>query len=677
MSREIGVPPLPLAEKLPRAGFTRDGGGPLLNIIFDEPLVAISPGIFEDRTELTGCQERIAADHEVPITYEVRRPTYQDDGTRPLKTYLGIRPIEPAYQAKIADVRTSPRMDAQQRKGLRKMERVGGMLLGIFVDRPVRDSNKTIKRDPEYLYTGTTPDDTEIHRKTVVTEHRHVRRGVQVGIGLPRFLDRRRSILGLTDKGISNRGWAIVLSALAGGTLATPWVQLPEGTTEKIENAVEDVSGGHLDMGVIVANTPNIRIPIPDIDVDLAAETVTIDRDSRQIKEQGAPTVIHTTEVLPGDTPEATVKLTQFGLGNFEGYVGQYDLTELENVLEGLNLEDISVINISASASDESQQDIASGTCGIGKPNTENEQLAQQRADEITSYLISRGIKPENIQTLDIGEKVISEKLTELDALVSANNLTIQQACERYNTGQQDTLPAALRSFFDTELASNRYAIVDFYTGEERPATIIENISSCTMDTEITEYVNEQTISTGFPFSVDMDGNGLDLKGNSFGIPTILLTAWGVLVFGQVSRRQRTISKLETVRSEVLLVDDKYLPYTPTPPTEPLAPTPRIGLRDVLVPSGCAVPSWKWAIPFVALLGLALVANQCGSDDNSARRYAPMTGLTKTPVDQVPCEETIQITRVGSGLQAGEIFGTSTTTKIVSVPEGAIRTIDQ
>ena len=674
MSRELGVPPLSYAQRFPRAGFTRDSGFPLLDIAFDEPLPTSPRREYGVDSELTACQERIATAYEVPLTYEVRQPRYGDRGTRPLRPILGLQTPGITHTAKIADVQTSPNMDQRQRKGLRKMEKVGGMLLGLFVDRPVRNSASTTVREPTHISGRNSAQGVEVLHETAVTEHRHTRRGVQVGLGLPRILDRSRSLLGFT--GISNRGYAIILSALAGGALATPWVELPEGTAEKIETVAEDVSGGRVDIGEIALNIPNIRIPFPAIGINNALETVTVDCDSRQVKEEGVPTVLHTTEVIPGDTPEATVKLTQFGLGNFEGYVGLYDLTELESVLTGLSLEDISVINISASASDESQQDIASATCGIGIPNTENEQLAQQRADEITSYLITKGVKPENIQTLDIGEKVISEKLTELQTLVSANNITIQQACEYYNTNQQDRLPETVRSFFDAELAANRYAVVDFYTGEERPATIIENSSSCTIDTEITEYVDEHVIFSGdFPFSFDWNGNGIDLKGNSFGMPTVLVAAWGVLVFGQISRRQRTISKLETAYREVFIdADGGYQPYVAE--RNPNAPARR-SLQEAAIPPGCAVPSWKVTVPFVALLALAAAASQCEpSNDISTRHFAP-TELTKDPSDLVPCEETVNTTRVGSGVHAGEIYDTSTTTRTVSVPNDAIKNLNQ
>lgn len=618
----------PFIEKFPRVGLTSDGGA-LAAIAVDEPLRTDT----DDYTFagiLTAAQERIAHDAEVPVEFENRaRPRLFDSNTRPLDSHLDVIVLGDPYSNKIADVQTEPPLDEKQRKGLRKMERMGSMIIGLFVDVPVRGSSETIAYDPQYQAWGST--DGGVFTETKTTEKRHRRRGFQVGLGLPRVLDRRRSFpgfTGFTDKGLSNRGLLVTLSAAAGIAIATPWIEAPVDNAELIERVVEDASGGRMDLGEISARIPDIRIPFPDADLPTFNRTYS-DVDDRVSLETGEPTITHTVEVIPGSEPAETVRLTQFGLGNFNGDVGVYDLAELDTALK--NLVDVSAVTVSASASDESQINRASGTCGIGVADAENVTLAEQRAQTVIDYLTSHGITTEDIQKLNISEAVLGDQVNELQTLLSANSLSIQEACELYNNNQQDQLPPEVRSFFDRELSANRFVEVNFFTGEYRADETIENTSACSIESTITEYEDMQASGLDVSMDFDWDGNGLNLKGTSFGIPTALLLAWGVLAFGQVSRRQRTVSKLDVRYRQVIFDSDTqgYLPYEPI--TAP-APSERPALN---LNPGCK-PDLRIAIPVVLLAAVGLLAAQCdGSSPPTSAKKAEAVEPT------VACTETI------------------------------------
>lgn len=615
----------PFIEKLPRVGLTSDGGA-LAAIAVDEPLRTDTVG-YANAGTLTASQERVAHDTEVPVEFENRaNPRVFDSNTRPLDSHLDVIVLGNPYNNKVADVPTEPPLDEKQRKGLRKMERIGGMIIGLFVDVPVRGSLETITHDPQYRAWGST--DGGVFTETTTTEKRHRRRGFQVGIGLPRILDRRRSFLGLTEKGLSNRGWAVALSAAAGIAIATPWIEAPVDNAELIERVAEDASGGRIDLGEIGARIPDIRIPFPDAGLPTFDRTYS-DVDDRVSLETGDPTITHTVETIPGSEPAETVRLTQFGLGNFNGDVGVYDLAELDTALK--NLVDVSKVTVSASASDESQINRASGSCGIGVPDAENLTLAEQRAQTVIDYLESHGIIAEDIQKLNISETVLGEQVNELRTLLSANNLSIQEACELYNNNQQDQLPAEVRSFFDRELSANRFVEVNFFTGEYRADETIENTSACSIESTITEYEDMQASGLDVSMDFDWDGNGLNLKGTSFGIPTALLLAWGVLAFGQVSRRQRTVSKLDVRYRQVIFDSDtqEYLPYEPVTTPTP-SERPALNLNP-----GCK-PDLRIAIPVVLLAAAGLLAAQCdGSSPTTSAKKAEAVEPT------VACTETI------------------------------------
>lgn len=508
MSHEVGVPTLRRAERLPRTGLTTDFGS-LWSTYADDPLRTKGYSGGPRIVELTAAQERIAADSEVPVVYERHRVAGARNGsTVLLSSGLDVEVSPYAYNHKIADVDTVPEMNEDQKKGLRKMERIGGMILGIFVDKPVRGSAKQIQRNYD---NGRNPAD----NNEQIIEHTHIRRGVQVGIGLPRLLDRRRSFFGMTDRGLSNRGWALALSALASITLATPWVKSPV-EAEKAEQIADDISGGRIHLGEISGKIPNIRIPLPDAGLPRIHNVYdNIHLDYKVDK--GDPTVVHKTTKTPGTQPTQTVRLTQFGLGDFKGNPGTHDLEDLDAAIKRQT--EIKKVTVSASASDESQQNLASGSCGIGVPDSENVTLADQRAETVINYLKSHGVSVEDIQKLNIDEHVLHEQVGALQDLLNKNNLNIQQACELYNNNKQDQLPDEVRTFFDKELAANRYVEVNFYDGEYRPETTVENTSACTIEDTITEVVDREW-SYAYPtMKFDWNGNGLNLKGTSFGIP--------------------------------------------------------------------------------------------------------------------------------------------------------------
>ena len=132
MSFEVGVPTLGLAKHTPRLGMGGDSGTQLATALLDEPL----SGRYS-RIELTPGQERIADKFGVPIAYEQRDTFLAVPGTAsPNRTYLDVKftNLGSARFLKHADMETAPPLDGRQRKGLRKIEKPGATLLGLFVD---------------------------------------------------------------------------------------------------------------------------------------------------------------------------------------------------------------------------------------------------------------------------------------------------------------------------------------------------------------------------------------------------------------------------------------------------------------------------------------------------------------------------------------------------------------
>ena len=504
-------------------------------------------------------------------------------------------------------------------------------------------------REPKYTHAGGTAKG-DVFIESRVTEERHVRRGVEVGIGVPRFLDRsRRSKL-------SNKGAGIILTTLAGIAFATPWVNFPTDKGEKIEHLADDITNGNVHIGEITGRIPNVRLPLPSLRGSRLGLKHDLIRTDERI-DDGTPTIRHKTEIIHGSKPTETVRLTEFGLGNFEGFVGQHDLSELDTVIDRLGAKNVTFVTINASASDESQKDLASGSCGIGVPNQENFTLAQQRADTVIRHLQERGIAIENIQQHSIGEHVLNQKVDELRNLLVNNQLTIQQACELYNNGRQDALPQDVRHFFDQELAANRYVEANFYAGEDRPEVSRETTSKCSIDSTVTEFVDTHT-NPDISIKFDWNGSGLDLKGTTFGLPTILVLAEGILIFGRAGRRQRTISGLSVERQRVVRAasGDGYEPYSQAQTTYDRQPfrLPRIhpGIPIVVI----------------ALLGMGLALSQC--------KDAPLP----TPQQDAPQEDTIDcsktITRVVVDNNSGKVLSTELEGPIqVPVPRQDVVTV--